>query len=292
MSKFIEIPLAGGLGNQLFQLAAGIEVARITGKQVLFSTTLLDIGNLSGATKRKIAISDLLEPHELSSRSLTSGLAKQVQVRLSKSTNYVFERGPADNIFTRLTSTTKYVEGYFQDVGNVNRSWEVLKNRFFRSEKFYNLVTQDRVDQIAVHMRYGDYASNSKARAYHGLTHPQYYVEGIRHLLENGSQNKVMLLSDDPSRALCDLNKFGLDSSVDIQPGDRTNEIRDLEVLAKSSSLVISNSSFSWWGALIASKRFQSQVIAPSPWFANRNIGIPNLTFEDWYVLERRIISE
>jgi hypothetical protein len=282
----------GGLGNQLFQLAAGAAISAKTGNQAQFSTTLLEIGYFGGATERKISISDLLNPHELLSRSLPMGFVKDIQMRTYRSANYVLERGPSDDVLTRVNSRTHYVKGYFQDIEIVESAWGELQRRFICSQQFSRLVTQEPVNQIAVHMRYGDYLSNRKARMFHGLTHPEYFVDGINFALETGSPNKVILVSDDPKKALCDLEKFGLSSKVQIQLGDCTNELHDLSELARSSALVISNSSFSWWGALIASKRFNSKVIIPTPWFANLEIGQPNLYLEGWHIIKRRIGHE
>ena len=87
MSKFIEIPLMGGLGNQLFQLAAGIEISKVSGRATKYSTDVLKLPASAGTTKRHIGISDLLLPDEVLERSFVSGISRVVVNKFGRSTD-------------------------------------------------------------------------------------------------------------------------------------------------------------------------------------------------------------
>ena len=56
-----------------------------------------------------------------------------------------------------------------------------------------------------------------------------------------------------------------------------------------SSSIVISNSTFSWWAAWIGSQLHECNVIAPRPWFATPTAADVNLLPVEWTVLDREL---
>ena len=59
------------------------------------------------------------------------------------------------------------------------------------------------------------------------------------------------------------------DERLNLNFVSNSEPLADLVELARSSHLIISNSTFSWWGAWIASKIHNSKVIYPRPWFAD-----------------------
>ena len=76
-----------------------------------------------------------------------------------------------------------------------------------------------------------------------------------------------MFVTDDQDKA----NDFigNLDGVTDVQIISNANPIDDLVEICRSSNVVITNSTFSWWGGWIASEVHNSMVIYPRPWFAD-----------------------
>ena len=157
---------------------------------------------------------------------------------------------------------------------------------------FAPLLTSPPINRTAIHMRYGDYKSNANARAFHGLTNPNYFIKALKYLEKIGASKSVLLLSDEPEIALHELKECGLPDDFSVELGNSKNQIQDLIAIASSSSVIASNSSFSWWGSWIAMQRSGANVVLPRPWFSPGNHDVPNLYFPKWHVIERSIQNQ
>jgi hypothetical protein len=281
----------GGLGNQLFQLAGGIEIAKVSGRPAKFSTDLLDLSATAGTTKRYLGISELLRPDELIHRNFVSGIARLGFSRFGKRSIRLVEESLQEDVTKRVVNTTRYVQGYFQNWEIVERSWPELEKRFQNSVSFSQTITNPVEERIAVHMRYGDYRTNYEARAFHGLTDPSYYVESISLALEKGEKPEVLILSDEPDYALKELSDAGLNNELKIEFGNSKDQLGDLALMASSTTVVTSNSSFSWWGSWIASQRSSAKVFMPTPWFSSNEVKDPALHYGQSTVLTRLVIN-
>ena len=281
----------GGLGNQLFQLAGGIEIAKVSGRPVKLSTDLLDLPATAGTTKRYLGISELLRPAEVLDRNFVSGITRLGFSRFGKSSTNLVEESLQEDVTKRVVNTTRYVQGYFQNWEIVERSWPELEKRFQNSDSFSQTITNPVEQRIAVHMRYGDYRTNHQARAFHGLTDPSYFVESISLALEKGEKPEVLILSDEPDHAFKELSAAGLDKELKIEFGNSKDQLGDLALMASSTTVVTSNSSFSWWGSWIASQRSGANVYMPTPWFSTSKVMDPALYFDEANVVVRQVIK-
>ena len=281
----------GGLGNQLFQLAAGIEISKLTQKPVKFSTDLLDLPATAGTTKRHLGISELLRPAEVIDRNFVSGITRLGFSRFGKSTTNLVEESLQEDVTKRVVNTTRYVQGYFQNWEIVERSWPELEKRFQNSGSFSQTIANPVEQRIAVHMRYGDYRTNHQARAFHGLTNPSYFVKSISLALKKGEKPEVLILSDEPDHAFKELSAAGLDKELKIEFGNSKDQLGDLALMASSTTVVTSNSSFSWWGSWIASQRSGANVYMPTPWFSTSKVMDPALYFDEANIVVRQVIK-
>ena len=279
----------GGLGNQLFQLAAGIEISASTGKPVKFSSQFLELAGTSATTKRSLGIGDLLLDSEISEQSSPKAAIKYVSRKYRTGSKDVIELDPSEDATLRVNGKTSYVQGYFQNWHIVDRTWKSLEKRIGSSKVFAPLLMSPAIDRTAIHMRYGDYKSNANARAFHGLTHPEYFINGLKHLEKNGASKSVLLLSDEPELALHELKEFGLPKDFRVELGNSENQIQDLTAISSSSSVIASNSSFSWWGSWVAMQRSGASIVLPRPWFSPGNRDVPNLYFPKWHVIARKV---
>ena len=145
----------GGLGNQLFQIAAG-ELLRERGIDVYYDDVLLT-NPPPGTTVRKLAVRDLIHSEELVHGQLdrTTLLRLQAANRLKIG---IIEQDGGE--WTRLISQ-RYVGGgvlgYFQDPVLVDRVWPAIKLRIQAAVEWESVRGAQRLDQIAIHYRVGDY---------------------------------------------------------------------------------------------------------------------------------------
>lgn len=283
----IRVPLQGGLGNQLFQLAAGIVAASRVQKQVEFSDFWLRNPE-QDETPRTLAIGDLLGNHELiHERVPRSGHVTDRVVR-----RRVVERSSDDDALARLTARTGVLAGYLQRLTYVQEAWPELRRRLATSPDpmHRGLVTAAPADYGAIHYRLGDYVTNPQANRAHGVTSPGYFIDVIRDGLRSRGIRRWMVVSDDRERALELLRSEGLPSDVALDVPSADGEWGDLASLASASMCAISNSSFSWWAAFIGSSARDMRVVAPRPWFSAPGQPEPALFPDAWERRDRDIL--
>jgi len=277
----IAIELSGGIGNQLFQFCAAVYVSRETGREFKFDTLNLTLSRLPGVQRRRLSIGELLEQHEIHS------IAQASYLRLStRKSRVLWEEGPLDDPLERVSETTLRVFGYFQRLEIVERTYEDLVKRMLRSN-VTNILQRNRLEaRIAVHVRRGDYLT-AKARSYHGLIERDYFMDAIQFASSKTGIRSVLLVSDDPKAASELLLRPLQSDGFLVLPHRQASEWIDLAALANSAAVVMSNSSFSWWGAYFGFKQHRALVVAPIPWLATCSGFEAVLLAEEWHKIRR-----
>jgi hypothetical protein len=119
-----------------------------------------------------------------------------------------------------------------------------------------------------MHVRRGDYASNPKTGATHGLCSLDYYEEAIRYISERVEQPIFFIFSDDINWVKCNLK---VDFPCQYVDHNKSMEsFNDMRLMSLCQHHIIANSSFSWWGAWLNPGQ-KKIVIAPRRWFLNSN---------------------
>lgn len=137
------------------------------------------------------------------------------------------------------------------------------------------------VPSVSLHIRRGDYVANPTAFAYHGVCAPDYYREAVDAIATQVDCPEFFVFSDDLAWARENLN---LQYPVHYVDGnDGINSYRDMQLMSLCCHHIIANSSFSWWGAWL-NARADKRVIAPARWFAAKPAP-KGLLPESWIVL-------
>ena len=128
---------------------------------------------------------------------------------------------------------------------------------------------------IALHVRRGDYLINALNHHNLGL---DYYKQALKKF---DPDREVIVFTDDPLWA------FGQEM---FQPdrfiiSDESGPYHDLYMMTQCSDFIISNSTFSWWGAWLANK---GKVVAPKTWFGPNNAhkSTKDLYPSNWTILD------
>ena len=271
--------LNGGLGNQLFQYAAGRALAFRLGVELVLDTSTLRRHN-ARTTPRILELNRFrhvakeLPAHE--SRILPwlhrlprfSKCWSPWQVCVERGTT--FQAG-----FTSLADQT-YLVGYWQSHRYFSEISSQLMSELQPVDDI-GLSSQAIVEQIdssesvALHVRRGDYVSLASAASFHGVLPLSYYQSALSHLRGQIIAPKVFVFSDDSD--WCRANLSLESSAVVVDHNTGADAWQDLLLLARCRHHVIANSSFSWWGAWLADQRQMNMariVIAPNRWFAHQ----------------------
>jgi len=287
-NRVLIIPIMGGLGNQLFQYAAGLYLRKYYGIVPKFLLGRCKVRTV--VPVRSCLIGELVGEDEDSKIGWLYFIIIDLLSKV-KSSILVEEKGADDFPFTRVTKSTKAITGYFQKQNYV----EAVAGEIFRSmsdsSSFGKLLSAKTVNNIAVHIRLGDYASNRGVRRSMGLSAMSYYVNGVKSLQATYKYDNIVIYSDEPERAHAEfVNAFGA-TIVPIVFSKNKSELEDLMEMSSCKGLVISNSTFSWWAGWLASNLRKCTVIAPRPWRAKPTIADKSLLLESWVVVDREMIS-
>ena len=284
----VTVPLLGGLGNQLFQLAAGIAAGRRHSARIVFSDYWLR-NPAPGETRRSVALSGLLREGEL----VADLVPRTVRVTDRITNRRVIERSAIDDPLARVDSRTRAVAGYFQRLHYVKEAWPELRERLASSENpAHRVLTRvSTSDCGALHYRLGDYLTSATANTHHGATSPEYFAELIRTANSSHGIRKWHVVSDDPDTAVQLLTSVPLPAGTELSIPEPVDEWHDLAVLAAARMCAISNSSFSWWAAFIGMSAGARHVIAPRPWFSRPDQEEPALFPSSWERRQRTLLN-
>jgi hypothetical protein len=154
-------------------------------------------------------------------------------------------------------------EGFFQSAQFLAGHEDEVRRRFAlrpRHRRAYRAVHGGLNGHVAVHVRRGDYAGFNGG----ALLPLDWYRECLARI-DAAAERPTLFISDDM--------EFVREAFADV-PGARfvaSSEAVDLQVLTRADALVLSPSSFSWWGAWLNPR--SPQVFVPHGWLNFRKGG-------------------
>jgi hypothetical protein len=274
--------IIGGLGNQMFQYAAGRSLSLKRGTHLW-----LDVSDFSNYTLHqgyeltkifrctpKIAtkedIRDLIgwRTHPIAKRFL-----RRKGGVILRGPHYIVE--PHFHYWPGIVDVPQdcYLFGYWQSEEYFREASSVIRADFtFRAPLTdQNAELAERIGQVnavSLHVRRGDYVSNPKSNAAHGVCSLEYYREAIRYILDRVERPHFFIFSDD-IRWVEDNLRMDLPCQY-IDHNHGAESYNDMHLMYLCRHHIIANSSFSWWGAWL-NPNTEKIVIAPKKWFANNN---------------------
>ena len=279
--QVVSVELQGGIGNQMFQYAAGHALARRTG-----AALRLNLSRFTHIDKLRsyelgcftLPAPTAEEPLPGAYRGLPHALMVKASKRLRLSTRalhggwqvYVQPGFHFDSAFDTLTPPVSMVgyfqsEAFFRPVADEIR--ELFALRVPTSPAFDRVRAQIAAVEwpVSIHVRRGDYISDPTTFAVHGICDESYYgpATSLAERLCEAAPT-YFVFSDDPARAR---DVLGSLRNVVYLAGDVAGPWEDIALMAACRGHVIANSSFSWWGAWL-DPRPDKWVIAPQRWFA------------------------
>lgn len=288
--------LISGLGNQLFQYAAGKSLALKKDTILKIDRTWFDL-EFEKQTHRTYG----LDPF-----AIQSEIASQAEIDL-------FLRPQSSNILDRIQNKIKtyqpyykqrvYLEPHFEfDPNFFKTSENAYLSGYWQSEKYFkdyasiirqefqfklplqdkNLHWQQLISSstaISLHVRRTDMVNNPDVVKTHGSCGLDYYQAAASKIAEGLEQPVFFIFSDDPEWCKANLILDWPVHYIDNNQGDFA--YIDMQLMSMCQHHVTANSSFSWWGAWLnpsPSKR----VISPINWFADPSKNTSDLIPATW----------
>ena len=294
----------GGLGNQLFQLAAGVYYSQ-------GSDFFIDYSLDQGSSKAITLNSEFCLPANLhmskrfmmntigkryfnfcvrfSSLNLTNKKSLFLKLPFKQFLEFflkIIQKGnwginSGTGFDERVFSRDKiYLLGYFQTFRyfSDNRVMNILKQIQLKNPSDQYLIHKSEIinmNSLIVHIRLGDYLKESKF----GLIPPEYFRRVINEVWKTSEFNQICLFSDHV-KISTEYIPEELADKVWRPREELTSAAETLDLMRYGKGYVLSNSSFSWWAASL-SHQSSPLVIAPEPWF-QKEISPADLIPKNW----------
>jgi Glycosyl transferase family 11 len=292
----IVVNLKGGLGNQMFQYAAGAALAARHGVPLL-----LDLHSLQRNTQEtnqftprnaELNIFNLKieeAPQELLQKfqSVTSTLHYRIRRNISESlVRYrIFQHDELNypELFSRLGGYT-YLNGFFQSEKFFNSQQAYIRKLFTWRDPL-NSANEAAAGKIAmceavsVHVRRGDYLKPANAALFGNICTAEYYQCALEKIKSEVSNPVFFIFSDDMPWVRNNLNTGAETHYIDFNTGH--NSHLDMRLMSLCRHHIIANSSFSWWGAWLNANT-NKKVIAPKVWIHQSDAHIDDILPAEW----------
>lgn len=279
--KNLRINLVGGLGNQLFELFAGMNLSMSLHCKLEVNTSLLkSIGENHANSIQMIDFHELSQKFDFVEKKESkylyrlqgklSRLFPNQQIKFSRITRRYFSPVLGfDHNLLKLSSPMR-VSGYFQSWKYFSEVVEKLGHRIHLTinqptDWFIDMKNlSNEVDPVLVHMRRGDYELLKDS---FGMLSTDYYLSAINNLRPDLANREIWIFSDNPEEAE-KLNNLIANRKVRvIKAPVESPDFESLKLLSLGSAIITANSTFSWWAAMLS--RETCQRIIPDKWFKN-----------------------
>lgn len=288
--------IIGGLGNQMFQFAAGFALAQSRGLPLYLDVRDFEgYGLHHGYELSRVFVGPfvLAEP-DLIKQILgwrNSLLARRVlarrEMRWARGRSFIV--APHFHYWRGLSEVPDdcYLVGYWQSEHYFKRTEPALRAAFtFREPLDGNnaalAASIGKGDAVSLHIRRGDYATDSKSHAIHGIVPLSFYEKAVEHIASQVRAPRFFVFSDDIAWARTNLR---LPYSCEFIGHNRgTESYIDMQLMSLCNHHIIANSSFSWWGAWLNEKP-EKTVLYPRRWFAGGDFNTRDLFPEGWIPL-------
>lgn len=191
---------------------------------------------------------------------------------------------PSSKLTSKIQKSA-YFHGYWQSEDFFISHENIIRNLFqFRGElssENQEIITRIKLGQsIAMHIRRGDYVTNPKANAMHGVLNADYYFSALASLRRRVPNARLFVFTDDPNWVQTEVvGKMENSECVNINSGG--NSFRDMQLMSICEHNIVANSSFSWWSAWL-NPNPKKIVIAPKKWFYDESISDKSLIPASW----------
>ena len=274
--------ILGGLGNQMFQYAAARALS-LSKDQPLY----LDTQDFEGYTlhngfllntvfglRTKIAGPELIQMTlGLGNQKFVKKLIKRPIFKHFRGRNFIVE--PHTHYWPQIESVSDncYLYGYWQTEKYFKTYENIIREDFYFHNNLdsYNAALKSKIEgttSVSIHIRRGDYVSDSKTSKIMNVCGIKYYEDAIDKISLQVDSPHFYIFSDEMQWVR---ENFPFSYPVTfVNQNTKNNSHIDMQLMSACKHNIIANSSFSWWGAWL-NPNPKKIIIAPSKWFINSN---------------------
>lgn len=284
MNSHAFVVVQGGLGNQMFQAAYGIALA----SEFELESRLIDVATFSRVSRTWGLGCFNIHPYPAKTFlrvALGSGarLVKKFPRLGSLYPGVVIDQDDFHKAL-RHKEVPRLVIGYWQNPGYFSKVDSQVRKMFaFPSIPTANALNSDAsLPVVAIHVRRGDYVSDPIANKVHLVCDADWYKNAWRTLRADIGECQALIFSDDPNWVAENVRLDGVVQYVDSD--SHQPAWIDMARMSHCNHFIISNSSYSWWAAYLATSP-SKRVYAPKFWFKDRETASLGICPDNWTLL-------
>ncbi len=286
----IVVRMEGGLGNQMFQAAFGLQLARQHQTELV-----LDLSTYADRPAHGYG----LDCFEFQARFLQP---EEMSLLPRKYQNPPSSTWPDWLVASRLKRLREKPFGFSEHYLRAGDNSYLVG--YWQSERFFSQVASEVRQQfrlrdglseagrrlldrlvapgsMALHIRRGDYLTNPQAAAIYRNLSLDYYRRAVLARLTERTGVEVTVFSNDIAWCQAQLNLPCPTHFVTSSGGPH----EEMMAMAAAESIVIANSTFSWWSAWLSSRE-EPRVFAPRRWFHAGTLNDRYLACPGWTLLD------
>jgi hypothetical protein len=270
MKKNIKVLIHGGLGNQLFMYTAGKSLHKRKPKYNLEYQLNVDLWS-----KKSVHINFFIEIKNFINNHKVNLFEKLKTKIFDKVSPLIIKDQYSTLDIDSIPSQNYYIlDGYFQ-----NYKWykdsinEVLDEIIINNKK--KIFDKYPENELTIVFRRSDYTKLGWELSL------DYYFKSIGKLNKD-KDKKITIASEDENFSEI-FSKFLVFNGYKIAKkyedlSNNPNSVKDFCAIIKSKNLIMSNSSFCWWGAMIRSHLGydNKKVICPKFWYPEFEVNLKN----------------
>jgi hypothetical protein len=280
----ISIQIIGGFGNQMFQVFAAFAYS------IQYSTKMVfpyhcDMGHRKtywGSFFKEIV------PYTTENKENNCTENDIGSFRVYREPHYSYDSLPyfkdAPVLLCGYFQSYKYFENYREPIIELlkipDKKREVLAK--------YPALFDSSGKTVSIHFRLGDYKTK---RYYHPILNYEYFESALETIMTSGDVSRALYICEEEDNAYVESQIRALKSKYDIEYVKVDDSIPDYEQMLIMSCChhnIISNSSFSWWGAYLNDS--PSKIVCyPSVWFGEyfeHSHDLKDLLCDSWTKVE------
>lgn len=284
-NNYITVNIIGGLGNQMFEIAVMYGLAYKYNLEPIVEKIAESYNKRSvywDSVMHKVNYIDVDKFADIKFDYSIKELSPAYQhIVLSQEKSYKLGG---------FYQSAKYFEEYREKILDlftlpermqviIKTSYDTLKTKILESEA-------EDVELVSVHVRRGDYLNIHNYLCVQTIEYFNTAIERIKST--TGKKCKFIIFSDDIKWCKANFKEENTyfmnydDFEIDKIP----YEVFDMYMMSMMDHHIISNSTFSWWGAWLCRNK-NKQVVAPSRWFGQigMNNAIKTIYDKGWIII-------
>lgn len=290
----IILNLKDGLGNQMFEYGFAKRLQRLYGEEIVFNNFFFEGGKRRKYSLYHFKLSEKIKVLNRQQQILNTGIfmAKLflcypktfIEWMISNKRpkdEAIFKRSSKKGLYVQFNTfhkfdivqskkKNKYIYGNFENycyiediIEDLRKDFEIISEPSSENKKMIEILEKD--NTVCLHIRRGDYMDPTWKMMQ--VCDFDYYQRAINIVTSKVPDAKFYVFSNNHE----DLKwiKENYHFNVPLEYVDLGNpDYEELRLMMKCNHFIISNSTFSWWAAVLANKS-NKVVVAPKKWINN-----------------------